>query len=62
MKSQSQAVVAILISEPLCIVRAGLRAHLERESDFAIDCRRKHWLRRQLKSARNATVVDFWKF
>ncbi|MCL5960207.1 MAG: hypothetical protein M1358_13005 [Chloroflexi bacterium] len=28
----------------------------------ALDCRRKHWLRRQLKSAPNATVVDFWKF
>ncbi|MCL5960208.1 MAG: response regulator transcription factor [Chloroflexi bacterium] len=36
MKPQSQAVIAILISEPLSIVRAGLRVLLEREPDFAI--------------------------
>lgn len=28
----------------------------------ALDCRRKHWLRSRLKSATNATVIDFWKF
>lgn len=29
---------------------------------IALDCRRKHWLRRQLRSVPEATLVDFWSF
>lgn len=28
----------------------------------ALDCRRKHWLRRRLQSIPDVTVVDFWRF
>ncbi|MHB1005972.1 MAG: hypothetical protein ACYC3S_10060 [Chloroflexota bacterium] len=28
----------------------------------AVDCRRKHWLRRRLLSAPNIALVDFWRF
>ncbi len=28
----------------------------------AVDCRRKHWLRRMLRSVADVTLVDFWKF
>jgi len=27
----------------------------------ALDCRRKHWLRRRLRSVPEVTVVDFWR-
>ena len=28
----------------------------------ALDCRRKHWLRRQLQQVREVSLVDFWRF
>lgn len=28
----------------------------------ALDCRRKHWLRRRLRSVPGVTLVDFWQF